>query len=130
MLFVITLHQQMDSYSELLSRTNQAEWVKIQERFENIRFAEPASSTIQMLSEVIKPIKDAPIEVSRAQSVAIDGIVEIDGIIPNGLSAQSFRECAQKSWPIHPSLLLALPHIFKRFAQNERSIFSYLISEE
>lgn len=130
MLFVITLHQQMDSYSELLSRTNRAEWVKIQERFENIRFAEPASSTIKMLSEAIKPIKEAPKKVLIRLNKSIDEIVEIEGLIPNGLSPQSFRLCAQKAWPIHPSLLLALPHIFNRFAQNERSIFSYLISEE
>lgn len=130
LLFVITLHQQMDSYSELLSRTNRAEWVKIQERFENIRFAEPASSTIQMLSEAIKPIKDAPSDVSLALNKAISEIEEMEGLIPNGLSPESFRMCSHKAWPIHPSLLLALPHIFKRFAQNERSIFSYLISEE
>ncbi|MDD2228724.1 MAG: hypothetical protein PHY48_04860 [Candidatus Cloacimonetes bacterium] len=130
MLFMITLHQQMDSYSELLSRTNRAEWVKIQERFENLRFAEPASSTILMLSEAIKPIKDAPPEVSRALDKSISEIEGMEGMIPNGLSTDSFRTCSHKAWPIHPSLLLALPHIFKRFAQNERSIFSYLISEE
>ncbi|MDD2230118.1 MAG: hypothetical protein PHY48_11970 [Candidatus Cloacimonetes bacterium] len=130
MLFMITLHQQMDSYSELLSRTNRAEWVKIQERFENLRFAEPASSTILMLSEAIKPIQDAPTEVSQALDKAINEIEGMEGMIPNGLSTDSFRTCSHRAWPIHPSLLLALPHIFKRFAQNERSIFSYLISEE
>lgn len=27
---------------------------------------------------------------------------------------------------LHPSLLLAMPYLFRRLAQNERSIFSYL----
>ena len=130
MLFVITMHQQMDSYSELLSRTNRAEWAKIQERFVNIRFAEPASSTIQMLAEAIKPLKSAPNGVKQALESVINDLLKIEGIIPLGLSQESFTKSVYKAWPIHPTLLLALPYIFKRFAQNERSIFSYLASEE
>ena len=130
MLFVITLHQQMDSYSELLSRTNRAEWAKIQERFVNIRFAEPTSSTIQMLAEAIKPLKSAPKDVKQALDRVIKDMLKIENIIPAGLSPESFSKSAHKAWPIHPTLLLALPYIFKRFAQNERSIFSYLASEE
>lgn len=130
MLFVITLHQQMDSYSELLSRTNRAEWAKIQERFVNIRFAEPASSTIQMLAEAIKPLKSAPKDVKQALEQVIKDLLKMESIIPPGLSRESFTKSVHKAWPIHPTLLLALPYIFKRFAQNERSIFSYLASEE
>lgn len=130
MLFVITLHQQMDSYSELLSRTNRAEWAKIQERFVNIRFAEPASSTIQMLAEAIKPLKSAPTGVKQALERVIKDMLKIENIIPPGLSHDTFAKSVHKAWPIHPTLLLALPYIFKRFAQNERSIFSYLASEE
>lgn len=81
MLFVITLHQQMDSYSELLSRTNRAEWAKIQERFVNIRFAEPASSTIQMLAEAIKPLKSAPKDVKQALERAIKNLLKMESII-------------------------------------------------
>ena len=130
MLFVITLHQQMDSYSELLSRTNRAEWAKIQERFVNIRFAEPASSTIQMLAEAIKPLKSAPKDVKQALERVIKNLLKMESIIPPGLTHESFAKSVHKAWPIHPTLLLALPYIFKRFAQNERSIFSYLASEE
>lgn len=130
MLFVITLHQQMDSYSELLSRTNRAEWAKIQERFVNIRFAEPASSTIQMLAEAIKPLKSAPKDVKQALERVIKKLLKIESIIPPGLTHESFAKSVNKAWPIHPTLLLALPYIFRRFAQNERSIFSYLASEE
>jgi hypothetical protein len=130
MLFLITLHQQMDNYSDHLSKTSRAEWTKVQERFENIRFSETASSTILMLSKAIKPLKEAPKKIKDSVGQVLQKINEIDHILPSGLSAELFEDCAFKAWPIHPCLLLALPYIFKRFAQNERSIFSYLISEE
>lgn len=130
MLFVITLHQQMDSYSQLLSRTNRAEWAKIQERFVNIRFAEPASSTIEMVAEAIKPLKSAPKGVRQALEQVLKDLFKMESIIPPSLSRESFTKSVYKAWPIHPTLLLALPYIFKRFAQNERSLFSYLASEE
>ena len=47
-----------------------------------------------------------------------------------GLDFSTFKELSKASWPLHPTVLLAIPHLFRRLAQNERSIFSYLTSLE
>ena len=83
-----------------------------------------------MLAEAIKPVKSAPKEVAKALDDVLQEMANIEGILPNPMDQDSFGKSAHKAWPIHPTLLLALPHIFKRFAQNERSMFSYLTSEE
>jgi len=43
---------------------------------------------------------------------------------------EEFVEICLRAYPLHPSALVALPHLFHRFAQNERSLFSYLSSHE
>ncbi|RIK33737.1 MAG: hypothetical protein DCC57_24835, partial [Chloroflexi bacterium] len=35
-----------------------------------------------------------------------------------------------RAYPFHPTALTALPHLFRRLAQNERSAFAYLTSHE
>ncbi len=39
------------------------------------------------------------------------------------------RVCLQ-AYPLHPTTLVALPYLFRRLAQNERSLFAYLASQE
>ena len=130
LLFIITLHQQMDSYSELLSRTNRAEWAKIQERFENVHFTETINSTIRLISEAINPKKEAPQSIYSTLTGIVNELFTQEKIAPRGMTPESLKAYSHKAWPLHPTLLIALPHIFRRFAQNERSIFSYLASGE
>src|SRR5438132_6220863 len=41
-----------------------------------------------------------------------------------------FKRTAIDAYPLHPLTLVVLPYIFRRFGQNERSLFSYLSSGE
>ena len=36
----------------------------------------------------------------------------------------------RQTYPLHPLTALVLPSLFRRFGQNERSLFSFLSSEE
>jgi hypothetical protein len=51
-------------------------------------------------------------------------------IVPPGMRKPDFGDLCLRAYPLHPVALVALPHIFRRFAQNERSLFSYLSSLE
>lgn len=130
MLFIITLHQMFDDYVELAERTVRAEWTKVQERFQSIQFAESAATTIQMLADAIQCNKQLPHEINEAIDESLHLLEKSSTPLPIGLNFITFREIAKNSWPLHPTVLLALPHLFRRLAQNERSIFSYLTSEE
>lgn len=129
-LFLITLHQMFDDYVELSDRTLRNEWNKVQERFQTIQFSEPAASTIQMVASAIQPASDRPANVDRHISKAAEQVQQSFDSLPVGLDLQDFRQAAMRSWPIHPSTLVVLPYLFRRLAQNERSIFSYLTSHE
>jgi hypothetical protein len=130
LLFLITLHQMFDDYLDLSDRTLRNEWNKVQERFQTIQFSESAATTMQMVAFALQPANKLPNTISH----------EIDGVLaliqkntiplPLGVAFADFKEMAHRAWPLHPSVLLAMPHLFRRLAQNERSIFSYLTSHE
>jgi len=130
LLFLITLHQMFDDYVELAERTTRAEWTKVQERFQAIQFAESAATTIQMLAGALQLNTQLPQKVNNAIDEVLRQLEKSSAPLPIGLDSSSFHNLARRAWPLHPTVLLAMPHLFRRLAQNERSIFSYLTSHE
>ncbi len=129
-LFLITLHQMFDDYVELSERTVRAEWTKVQERFQAIQFSESAATIIKMLADAIQPVQPIPKSVMEAIERDLSKLTKANIPLPVGIDNDLFHSLAKKAWPLHPTVLLAVPHLFRRLAQNERSIFSYLTSHE
>jgi RNAse (barnase) inhibitor barstar len=130
LLFLITLHQMFDDYVELSNRTLRNEWNKVQERFQPIQFNESAGSTIKLIASAIHQTGDLPKHIGDELDSALLDIKKGSISLPFGLEFAEFETMARNAWPLHPSLLLAMPYLFRRLAQNERSIFSYLTSGE
>ena len=129
-LFLITLHQMFDDYVELSDRTLRNEWNKVQERFQSIQFTESAAATMRMVASAFLPTKKLPSSVHEEIDAALQQIQQGAMPLPLGIDFAEFKDMAHRAWPLHPSVLLAMPYLFRRLAQNERSIFSYLTSQE
>jgi len=129
-LIVGLLHQSFEEYSQHLDLTTRREWAKIQGRFEDIAFLEPAEQVIRMIAAAIKwkPNK-IPHSLKRKLNEIAFMATQV-GIIPPAMEPSDFEKIVQLAYPLHPTTLIALPFIFRRFAQNERSLFSYLNSLE
>ncbi|MDX9770532.1 MAG: hypothetical protein RBT19_09215 [Tenuifilaceae bacterium] len=130
LLFLITLHQMFDDYVELAERTIRAEWTKVQERFHSIQFAETAATTMQMVADALHHSKPLPDKVEQTIDFALGQLEKCSAPLPIGINRETFNVLAHRAWPLHPTVLLAIPHLFRRLAQNERSFFSYLTSHE
>jgi hypothetical protein len=129
-LFLGFLHQSFEEYGQHLDSLTRKEWAKIHGRFEDVVFLEPADQIVRMISAAItwtgSPMPPELIKsVRHVAKLCADG-----GMCPPGMRKAEFEEICQKTYPLHPSALVALPFIFRRFAQNERSLFSYLSSLE
>ncbi len=129
-LFLIILHQMFDDYVELSDRTVRNEWAKVQERFQSIQFNESAATTINMVGQAIKREHPLPKAIENAIIKELEALTTAEIPLPLGMDAKEFTACAKSAWPLHPTVLLSIPHLFRRLAQNERSIFSYLTSME
>lgn len=123
------LHQAFERYATFLDSVTQQEWAKIQGRFEDIPFQEPPTQQLHLLARAlahedgllkdIEPILEAQLQRTLAA-----------GWCPSMMAEDAFEELALRVYPLHPTAFVALPLIFRRLAQNERSIFAYLTSHE
>lgn len=129
-LFLGFLHQAFEEYGQYLDNITRKEWAKIHGRFEDVAFLEPADQVVRMISSAIKWTDGAlPQDLSdKIRHVAI--ICAEHGVCPPGMKKDEFEDICLRTYPLHPTTLVALPFIFRRFAQNERSLFSYLSSME
>ncbi len=124
------LHQSFQEYGLHLDIATRREWAKIQGRFEDIAFVEPAEQVIRMIAQAIRRNENSHTNISSGYAAEIAAIASKAGIAPPGIQPSDFEDTARAAYPLHPVTLVALPFIFRRFAQNERSLFSYLSSLE
>lgn len=126
-LFIGVLHQSFERYASLLDNSTQREWAKVQGRFEDIPFQEPPIQHIRLLGRTLSHIDLGDFErvIKSTAEMAVQ-----DGWNPNLMAPEEFVQIAAQVYPFHPSTLVVLPYFFRRLAQNERSIFAFLSSQE
>jgi len=129
-LFMGILHQAFERYAALLDHTTQREWSKVQGRFEDIAFQEPPNLQMRLVRNAIEVIDQTAI--ADIQPLINHTVQEAsqNNWCPPLVKLEEFDELCKHSFPLHPSVLVALPILFRRLAQNERSIFVYLASHE
>lgn len=124
------LHQAFERYAALSDSTASREWAKVQGRFEDIAFQEPAAMQMRLLARALEKYKSTqmPDLSSMLNATAVD--VWRSGWQPPLITCEQFLEITKSAYPLHPATLVALPYIFNRLGQNERSLVAYLASSE
>ncbi len=128
--FVGILHQAFEQYAHLLDSKTQREWSKVQGRFDDIPFQEPANQQIRLLANAIEYTEKAPLNGTEPALQQAAQEAARTGWCPPMMKTDEFAGLAMQTYPLHPTALAALPFVFRRLAQNERSIFAYLASHE
>ena len=129
-LFLGFLHQSFEEYGQHLDSLTRKEWAKIHGRFEDVAFLEPADQVVRMVAAAMK-WRGSPLSHDLSKHIRqVAKASAENGVCPPGMRKGEFEEICLRIYPLHPMTLVALPFIFRRFAQNERSLFSYLSSME
>ncbi len=118
------LHQSFADYGERLASLQRNEWAKIQGRFQDIPFTESPRQMTWLIGKAIAHTSskkyDALIK-NQARDWCEVLRSQIDDISPELLAA---------AYPLHPITALVLPLLCTRYAQNDRSLFTFLTSSE
>ena len=122
LLMLTILHQAFERYAQRLARSQREEWAKVQGRFEDVSFVEPTEQVIRLIGSAIK--RTAAVKKSDL-SVAVD--LELK---PHQLDTKEFISLLESCLPLHPTVALIVSSLFRRLAQNERSLFALLNSSE
>jgi hypothetical protein len=130
-LIMTILHQAFERYTLNAGTTRQIEWAKVQGRFVDLPFQEPASQMVRMVALALRPdSKDPHRDTRTAWAERLAPAADALGLRPAEIGTQEWRQIVADSYPIHPTVLVALPSLFRQLAQNERSLFAFLHSDE
>lgn len=124
--FVGLLHHAFSDYAHGLGSVERNEWIKIQGRFEEIPFTESTAQMVQLIGRVITRGDEPRIE-ERLNGLSSKWHKKLyDRLATKLTSANVLSRCL----PLHPIAAAILPELFVRYAQNDRSLFSFLTSNE
>lgn len=126
-LALVTLqHMAFDEYATGTTDTQRREWAKIQGRFEDIPYRDSPTQTRALIAAAFEePDPDFAGVLDEwakkeARQLATAGL--------NDLAADP--EILKRCWPLHPLSVAVLPELCERYAQNERTLFSFLAGHE
>ena len=128
-LFLLTiLHQAFEHYAQRMGASHREEWAKIQGRFEDVAFMEPAEQVLRLIGNAIERDVNGLQALDNTRSFLADS-VDLE-LKPRQLRTSEFLQILENCLPLHPTVALMVGSLFRRFAQNERSLFALLNSAE
>lgn len=120
------LHQAFAGYSDRLSAVEQSEWTKVHGRFTDIVLTESPSQMTRLIGQAIDRSNADPV-LHYIHHQAKDWFDALrDTLSEHEISAKVLAE----AYPLHPLTALVLPMLCVRYAQNDRSLFTFLTSDE
>lgn len=130
-MFVIgILHQGFSAYADTLNQTSQHEWEKVSGRYDEILFNQPLEQLACLINSSLN---------FNTNMLSVDTISQYKDWMKffvakgwYGISADiaSLSDIAAQIYPLHPSVFPVVVGTFQRFGQNERSLFSFMLSND
>jgi hypothetical protein len=126
---VCLLHQGFNAYASHLNQAAQCEWEKVAGRFEEILFNQPIEQIAHLMASALNvTTSEIPRPDHQDITEAINSTVRLGWY--GAAEPKRLSDAALRLYPLHPTALPILIRAFRRFGQNERSLFSFLLSDE
>lgn len=130
-LLVVLMHQAFEQYAKNLGETQRNEWSKVQGRFETIPFLESAEQTLRVMAAAFSNTLSSEQQHNISQqTVTIAQVLAKQNALFAGLTVETASQILSACYPLHPIAALILPTLCQKVAQNERTLFGYLGSQE
>ena len=127
---VCLFHVAFGSYADHLTPSAQREWSKVAERFQEVVFSQPLEQSAALVAASLRvDTRRIPNHLIAEGERTMTKAYEWRWFGP-GSSRKSHAILAAELFPLDPLLLPVAVRIFHRFAQNERSLFSFLFGYE
>lgn len=124
--FIGLLHQSFSDYTHSLTSTQRNEWAKIQGRFEDISLAESPERILYLIGNAIDHSNT-----NKYTSLVNKWAKSWNAALYENVFHQKLTNSEISSiFPLHPIAAFALPVLCNKFSQNDRTLFTFLASEE
>jgi len=131
LLVAVLMHQGFEQYARGLGETLRNEWGKVQGRYENIPFLESTEQTLRIVANAFQQALDKSQQIAITEKCfSIAAVLEEQNALPGTMTGEEASDIFKRCYPLHPVASLVLPILCQKLAQNERTLFSYLGSNE
>lgn len=125
LIVVGVLHQAFEQYARKLGRSAREEWSKIQGRYVDIPLISATDELVELTGKALSSDFNHLSSIDISKKVASQISIRRPSVSP------TFWKSLDNCWPLHPVTAALLgPTSKRRFGQNERSAFSFLVSVE
>lgn len=126
------LHQSFTAYARQATAKTHNEWMKIQGRFIDFAITLSIEEQVYLIGQVIKINNERLEHQKNGAEFAAQTQVIVDNIANfRQIDAKALTALLQDVFPLHPLVAILLCKLSqKNFGQNQRSIFSFLMSSE
>ena len=122
-LLLTTLHQNFSAYAKGLTETQVNEWKKVKGRFKEITFVEPIEQLLHLAARQMRGNKSNEVP---AQAKSLYELAKSTGYVSNDFPVDT----AMQLYPLDLFSAYAITTAIQRYGQNERSLFTFLASQE
>lgn len=123
------LHQAFDAYAARLPKELRLEWEKVKGRFVDMPLLASADEMVGLIAEAIRTSKDENTLPEKFLSAVKTAATDLAA--RRKYHGAELEKTLVACWPLNPVVALLLGPVSRRsFAQNERSVFSFLSSSE
>lgn len=124
----LLLHRDLLQYAGNLPQSVRAEWKKIEGRFRTVQYVDDSREIYRLIGEIVSSRRNGgrlPAATIRAAAKR----TKQEGLF-TGMTQTELVATLRAAYPLEPATLYLLPRLSARVAQNERTLFSFLLSAE
>jgi hypothetical protein len=124
--FLGVLHGEGAELSDRLGKRGRDQWRKVEQRFVEIPCVPEREDTMRLVSAAVlgeRATAKMPATIARL-------VASCQPLCPVGLTQQAFARLCADAYPLHPTVLLALPLLAQSFGQSHRSVLSFIFAPE
>ena len=130
LLYFTIQHQGMGNYMKSLNEQQSNEWAKIQGRFRPIEFTQDEDGLYQLIASSLSQAEGiSPQHINDWKDRVWQQSKNIE-YFNNSTNANAWPELLLSVYPLHPIALFALPRLSRNISQNERTLFSFIGSDD
>jgi len=126
-LFITTLHQNFGTYAQKLGLSQRREWEKVKGRLKELTFNEPVEQLLNLAAHYIESKFSDNIDKNNIKSLV--SIINKTHTFPQN-QGRLTKDLAYKLLPFDPLAAAVLTLALQKYGQNERSLFTFLISND
>ncbi len=127
-------HKVLSGYAWGFSDSVEKEWARIAGRFQEIDVSTHDEVAYRLISEALITVNESDwktyLTTYQVALAELAGQVEEHQLFPSLDATQVRQRIVEGAFPLHPLAIYCLPRISAQVAQNERTLFTFIASDE